>query len=323
MTRGTTNPRLEFFPISFFAAVMGLSGFVIAWTKAQHVWGTNLHISAILALVPTVAFLAIAYFYARKLAGFPNAVRQELQHPVKLSFFPAISISLILLSIVYLELIPDLSKLLWLLGSALHLGMTLYVLNAWMHQEHFQIQHMTPAWFIPAVGNVLVPIAGMQHGFTEVSWFFFSIGMLFWLILLTIVFYRILFHAPIDSRLLPTLFILIAPPAVGFIAYMKLQHGGLDVFGRILFFIGLFLTLMLFSQFKRFAKLDFALSWWAYSFPIAAITLANFVMYQASEKPVYLWLANGLLVLLTVLIAALVSKTAKAIRNEKICVPGH
>ena len=37
---------------------------------------------------------------------------------------------------------------------------------------------------------------------------------------------------PLPERLLPTVFILIAPPAVGFIAYVRLT-GGVDVFAQI------------------------------------------------------------------------------------------
>ena len=43
--------------------------------------------------------------------------------------------------------------------------------------------------------------------------------MIFWIVLIAIVFYRIFFHEPNPARLLPTLFILLALPAVGFIAY--------------------------------------------------------------------------------------------------------
>ncbi len=128
----------------------------------------------------------------------------------------------------------------------------------WIHHDHFEVQHLNPAWFIPAVGNVLVPVAGVQLGFIEISWFFFSIGMLFWVILLTIIFNRIMFHNPMQDKLIPTLFILIAPPAVGFIAYMKLA-GELDAFARILYFAGLFLTMLMLIQVKRFAKLQFFL----------------------------------------------------------------
>ena|GEM_PF-3316996 len=69
---------------------------------------------------------------------------------------------------------------------------------------------------------MLVPVAGVPLGYTDISWFFFSIGILFWGMLLTIIFYRVLFDNPLEERLMPTLFILIAPPAVGFIAYTRL-----------------------------------------------------------------------------------------------------
>ena len=37
--------RLENFPISFFAMMMGLAGLTIAWEKAQHLLGNDLHIN--------------------------------------------------------------------------------------------------------------------------------------------------------------------------------------------------------------------------------------------------------------------------------------
>ncbi len=199
----------------------------------------------------------------------------------------------------------------------LHLAFTLYVVNVWMHHEHFKIQHMNPAWFIPAVGNVLVPVAGVPLGYVDVSWFFFSVGMLFWVMLMTIIFYRVLFHDPIDERLLPTLFILIAPPAVGFIAYSRLVPE-LDPFARVLYYGGLFLTLLLFTQAGRFLRLRFFLSWWAYSFPLAAISIASLVMFERSGTDLYRYLGLGLLTLLTGIVAILLVRT-----GHRRLAPGH
>ena len=325
METAMTQPqsRLAFFPISFFAMIMGLSGLAIAWQKAQHVFGMDIGVNLPLMGLTVLAFSLFTLAYAAKTLLYREFVVKELRHPVKLSFFPTISISLLLLAIILLEFNSDISRMLWVAGAGLHLVFTLLVINTWMHHEHFQIQHINPAWFIPAVGNVLVPVAGVTLGYEDVSWFFFSIGMLFWVVLLTIIFYRILFHTPIDARLLPTLFILIAPPAVGFLAYMKLSGGELDPFGRFLYFSGLFLTLLLFSQLNRFAKIQFALSWWAYSFPTAAITIASFVMYEQLGKAFYLWLGTGLLAILTVLVFMLFVRTLLAARRGKICTPEH
>jgi tellurite resistance protein len=320
MRKMQANNRVENFPISFFAMVMGLSGLTIAWEKTQHVFSVDLHISTWLVGITSLVFILLAAIYAVKLARYRGEVIKELRHPIKLNFFPAISISLLLLSIAFLPVNPMVSQPLWLIGAGLHLAFTLYVVSVWIHHEHFEVHHLNPAWFIPAVGNVLVPVAGMPLGYTDVSWFFFSIGLLFWLMLLTVIFYRVLFHNPIDDKLMPTLFILIAPPAVGFIAYMKLT-GELDAFARILYFSGLFLTLLLFTQIGRFAKLRFFLSWWAYSFPIAAITIATLLMHEQTGGAFYLYIGAALLLVLTSVVGFLLVRTGMAVRKHGICLP--
>jgi len=212
-----------------------------------------------------------------------------------------------------------LANLLWATGTILHLGFTLYVMNAWINHDHFEVHHMNPAWFIPIVGNILVPIAGVPLGYGDISWFFFSIGIIFWPVLLSIIYYRVIFHPALPDKLIPTFFILIAPPAVGFLSYMRL-NGGIDNFSQVLYFSALFFTLLVFTQFRKFAKLQFFLSWWAYSFPIAAISIATMVMYEVTHKTFYSIMATGLLVLLTLFISMLVFMTLKAVMNNQICI---
>ncbi len=300
--------------------VMGLAGLSIAWRKAQHVLEINATIDSLAGLLAALAFITLGTLYLVKFIRFPDAVSMELKHPIKLNFFPTISISLILLSIVVLPHSQDLAGILWWSGSLLHLLFTHYVMNSWIHHEHYEIHHINPAWFIPVVGNVLIPITGVDLGYPEISWFFFSIGITFWLVLFTIIFNRVLFHNPLPGKLMPTFFILIAPPAVGFIAYTKLS-GDIDNFARVLYYGGLFLTLMFFTQGKRFANLPFALSWWAYSFPMAAITTATFVMFELTGAVLFQTIGLVLLALLSLIVGYLVYRTFIAVKNGKICLP--
>ena len=314
--------RLPYLPISFFAVVMGLAGLSIAWHKAQHVFGIHLGIDPFLVGITASVFTLLALLYAGKLVLHRDAVVAELRHPVKLNFFAAVSISLLLLAIAFLPIAEPVSRVLWSVGTASHLVFTLYVVSVWIHHDHFQVHHMNPAWFIPAVGNVLVPVAGVPLGYEATSWFFFSVGMMFWGILLTIIFYRVLFHDPLDEHLMPTLFILIAPPAVGFIAYVRLS-GAVDPVAMILYNGALFLTVLLFSQVRRFARLRFFLSWWAYSFPLAAISIASMLMYEQGQGEAYRWIGAVLLTILTVVVCFLVVRTAMAVARHGICVPAH
>ena len=314
------NSRLAYFPISFFAMVMGLSGLCIAWESAELTFNLPFRLEGAVLPFTVLVFSVLLALYTAKLFRYPQEVIKELNHPVKLNFFPAVSISLILISIAILKISPGFSHFLWSLGTALHLIFTLYVMNVWIHHDKFEIHHINPAWFIPVVGNVLVPIAGTAHGYTEISWFFFSIGILFWLVLFTIIFYRILFHHPLPEKLMPTFFILIAPPAVGFLSYVKLA-GGLDNFAHVLYYSGLFLTLLLLTQTPRFSRLQFFLSWWAYSFPLAAITIATLLMYRLEKQVGFAVIGWVLLSLLTLVVTYLLYRTLKAVAGHKICQP--
>ena len=323
--RVSARPRLQYFPISFFAAVLGMTGTTIALQRAERFLGLPPGLSGILLVVSIAIFLVITVLYALKAARFPDAVKREFAHPVKINFFPTISISLLLFAIAFLRLNSDLSRVLWIVGAAIHLVFTIVILSAWKQRTTFQIQHANPVWFIPVVGNIIVPIAGVEHAPAEVSWFFFSIGLIFWLVLLTVVLYRVIFYPPLAERLMPTLFILVAPPAIGFVSYLRLmeQEAGapaLDGFARILYYVALFIFLLLLAQLRQFVRLPFYISWWAYLFPTAAITIATILMASRTNMLFFQVLAYVLLAGLGALILMLLFRTAAAIVQRRICV---
>ncbi|MFZ1327040.1 MAG: SLAC1 anion channel family protein [Candidatus Contendobacter sp.] len=312
--------RLEHFPVAMFSIIMGATGLALVWLKAHALWGMPALIGEVLRGAAGALFGLLLVLYALKALRYPQAVRQEMRHPIRINFFPTVSISLLLLAIAYLEAAPDLARVLWMVGTALHLSLTLAIFGSWLHHTHYTIQHANPAWFIPVVGNIIVPVAGVHLASPELSWFFFSIGLVFWIVLLTIVLYRLIFHEPLPARLTPTLFILMAPPSVGFIAYTLLT-GGVDIFARILYYTALFLALLLASNAVRFLRLPFFIAAWAYSFPLAALTLATLIMSARVPEPFFKFLGFGLLAVLSLVVAALAVRTLVAVGRGQICVP--
>ena len=314
--------RLKNFPVSGFSIIMGMAGFTIAWSRAESFFSLPFSISPTLLAFTATLFVLLTVLYAAKLVSYPQAVLSEVTHPTKLAFVPSFSIGILLLSIACLHAAPAVSFWLWTVGSVLHLTITLYVLSSWIHHTQYEIAHLNPAWFIPVVGNILIPIAGVHHAPIDISWFFFSIGLFFWPILTAIIFNRLIFHGSLPDRFMPTLFIFIAPPAVGFISWFGLV-GEVDAFARVLYFVGLIFSLLLTSQNGYFTRLKFFLSWWAYSFPIAAITIATLLMAKETGLAYYTWLGAGLLGVLTLVVIVLVGRTALAVARKEICVEGH
>ncbi len=313
------NSRLKNFPISFFSIIMGLTGFTISLQKGIEIIGLKKIFSIFFLFLASSIFVILTLIYLQKIIKYPKEIKKEFHHPVKINFFPTSSISLLLLSIAFLPSSLLISKNLWIAGTTLHLFFSLIIISIWIQNKNFKIEHMNPSWFIPAVGNMLVPISGVAHFSLEISWFFFSIGLFFWIILLVVFFYRIFFHEPLSEKLLPTLFILIAPPAIGFISYFKLT-GTINDFSKILFNFALFITLLMFFQIQMFKKIKFYLSWWAYSFPLASMSIACALMYHKANLIFYKYTYLVLLLILSGLMLLLTYKTINCIMKKKICV---
>lgn len=307
------------FPINLFASVMGLAGLSIAYQRYSHVFSFPSWIGFSLLALASIAFIGISTIYIKKFFQYRVQVVEEFNHPVRANFFPAISISLLLLSIAFFELNFNLSLCLWMSGSLLHLLFTLLIIARWITKNH-EITHSNPAWFIPVVGNILVPIVGVEFVNHEFSWFFFSIGLFFWLALFTIIFYRIIFHKPLVEKLIPTLFILIAPPAIGFLSYTKLI-GSIDSFARFLLYIALFLTLLLFTMFPYFWRLKFFISWWAYTFPLCAVTIASINAFRLLHLTFFAYASTFLLGCASFAVAFVFYKTIQAFQQNTLCKP--
>ena len=312
--------RLENFPITFYAIVMGMLGLTLATHAAETAFGLGPAASLGFLAVSVAIFVAVTVLYGMKFLLHRAAVRAEWSHPVKSAFFPTTSISILLLAIAAMPYSLRVADTLWIVGAALQAVLTLSVIANWIGHTQYQPMHLGPAWFIPAVGNVVVPVAGAMLGYTELSWLFFSAGIVFWIVLLTLVMNRLIFHDPLPARLMPTLVILIAPPAVAFIAYVRLT-GDIDVFARILVNTGYVFAAIVATQVGKFARLPFALSWWALSFPVAALTIASFLYAEMMASSAHEFIAGFLMAALVVIVAGLLVRTVQAIAGRRICVP--
>lgn len=307
--------RLAHFPITFFGATMGFFGFALS-LRAGGFGGASLAIAGV-GTVLLVAFIAL---YTLKALRHPSHVVEEWHHPVRLSFFPAANISVLLLSLLLQPIAPSLAMVLWSFAAIVQAILTVVIVSVWISHRAFGPGNLSPAWFIPAVANVIVPLGGVHLGLIEVSWYFFSVGLLFWIILLTLVFNRLVFHDPLPAKLRPTLVILIAPPSVAFLAWVDVS-GSIDSFAMFLLNIAIFFAAIAAVQLPALLRQAFAMSFWALSFPLAALTTAMFRHAALTESALYRLAGFGLLGLLALTIAMLSIRTVRAGLAGKICVP--
>ena len=72
---------------------------------------------------------------------------------------------------------------------------------------------------------------------------------------------------------------------------------------------------------RRFLGLRFFLSWWAYSFPFAALAIASMLMFRLNGLAFHRAASWALLALLAAIAALLLFRTARAIGAREICEP--
>ena len=310
--------KIQYFPITSYSIIMGLSGLTIVFGKFYHMqWMPRIFYDSLLFFTFSL-FLAISILYGLKAIRHLEEVKIDFKHRIRINFFSAISISLILLSIAFMTYWPFLSMLLWWIGTILHTLLMFYTISFWI-QHNFEIHFMNPAWFIPVVGNLLVPIAGVEYMPKAFSFFYFAIGFFFWVILFVIFLNRAIFHDQLPQKFIPTLFILIAPPAIGFIAYMRIGQSW-DNFAIFMLFIAYFFVVLLLFLYRSFRKLEFFLSWWAFTFPLMAVTIASVVAYQITYQPIFKYFAFVLLMIALIFVGYVSWKTIEKIRHGEICI---
>jgi len=312
------SPRLKFFPIMLFAVIMGFSGLTIVFQKASIVFGFPSFIGLGLSFLDVLLFTVIAILYLTKILKYPSESTKEFSHPIRINFFAAVSISLLLLAIVLREIYESLAFGVFIVGLVMHTFFTFYTVSFWIN-HNFEIQHSNPAWFIPIVGNIIIPVSGAGMVPTDLLQFYFSIGLFFWIVLFTVIFYRIIFHHQLAQKFIPTLFILIAPPAVGFIAYIKLGYG-FDLFAKILLDLALFFTFLIFFMYRNFTKLKFFISWWAFTFPLAAVTIATILAFDLSKDPFYMYVSYALIAITTGVVITVAIRTVEHMLKREICI---
>lgn len=316
-----SSPLKYLFP-GWYAIVMGLCGLSLAWHRAEPLMGPRAgSVALLVGAAAALVFVLLAAATLLRALHHPQAWAEDRRHPVRHAFIAALPIALLLLATVAVALLGPgpLAAALWWTGCLAQLFVTVWVLARWWRGTGaggLQWAGVTPALFIPVVGNVLAPLAGMPLGQSEWSAAQFGIGLLFWPVVLTLLVVRIAVHGMLPPRLLPTLFIALAPPAVVGLAAMQL--GAPPLVGWGLWGVALFTLLWVGTQLRQIAALPFSLPHWGMSFPLAA--LAALTLRLGSAGPMA---ALGLLLLslASLVVLWLSMATVRGLRDGSLLAP--
>lgn len=327
-SNGRRSALAHLYP-GWFTPVMGLAGLSLAWHRAVPAMGdaargTAIVIGSLAAMVLGVLLLATLW----RARSEPEAWAEDRRHPVRHTFVATLPSGIILVATAGVAafgpspgtVIGGLLQGLWAAGCVSMVWVTLWVMARWWRgapEGGLAWPSVTPALIVPVVGHVLAPMAGVALGHPEWSAAQFGIGLAFWLPTLALLMARLVVAGPLPERLLPTVFIVVAPPAAAGLSVLEL--GAPPALGWMLWGVAVFALLWALSAARRIAALPFGLTHWALSFPLAAT--AGLTLRLAPASGPMALLGTALLAVASLVIVALSLATLRGLRDGSLLKP--
>lgn len=349
------------FAPGWFASVMGTAVIVIALFVFQSVFPFAKTLEQFFLFVSILLFLILIIPWTMRWFLYPADVRHDLNHPVSAAFFPTMPISMLIIGIALEkvgagllseDLLWNILQILWIIGTAGILIFALTILNTFFHKSEVQWETSTLGWLIPPVSALLVPVLGISLSahFQGTTWgainliaslVFTGFGSLLFIFVMSLVFIRYIFHPMPPAHLAPTMWVGIAPTSILTILALKFakplalffeatpeieqtltflsKPAGVMLWGFALFWFMLALVVTLGVHQK--SPLPFALSWWAFVFPVGAFVVATGVLYQAIPLGFFKWIGLSGLTFLLILWLVVAVNTLLGVWRGSIFAP--
>jgi C4-dicarboxylate transporter/malic acid transport protein len=332
------------FAPGWFAAVMGTGVLALTTHALARHWPWLLWPAQLLHWFNSALFLILALPWLTRWLRFRPAAMQTMMHPVQANFYPTFSIALLVLALQWLTFTPFVAVAmgLWWLGVMLHFIFSFAVLFYMFRGEHVAVDHVTPANFIPAVGLVVMPLAGgpllqyMEGGLREWALTINAIGLgagsMMYLGLLGLTLHRKYLHKPAQGILTPTVWIHLAPIGVIPVSLMNLleqlpfpaAREAAVVLMLLVWGFGVWWLVMaslLTLSARAAGQLPFALSWWGFIFPLGAFVAESLRLSKLLGWGSPLAIGVAAWLLLCVLWAITALKTARGVASGAIFQP--
>jgi len=288
-------------PLSSLGIPFGLSGLAGTWTMASVTALAPQFIAEVLWMLAAAAWIAVVANYLWRSRNRGGSIRADLCDPVQGAFASLAPTSAMLICTHYAQLLPTAGRIVTGVFMAIALLFGAWFLAQLSTRER-SIDAIHAGYLLPTVAAAfIVGQSAGTFGWTLLGEAAIAVGILFWLVLGTIILARMAFRPAPPAALLPTFAIFSAPPAVAGNAWFALNGGRIDLVETMLlgtFVVLILVQLMLLGPYLR---LPFTLGFWAFTFTAASsgtYTVHWLTLWGGPGHALWAWLAIGLVTLL-------------------------
>lgn len=306
MPRPTTR-----IPLNTLAVPFGLAGFAETWSYAAPVLDLPAVVPQVFWVVAGVTWLWLlgAHTVRGVRVRAHERLVDQLRHPAQGPLAALVPATAMLLGADLARVWPIGGEVLVLVAVATAAGFAAWLLATWF-EGRLALESVHGGYLLPTVATALVgSIATHEVGATWLSWACFGVGVFFWGVMTGLLLLRLSFRPTLPGPLVPTMAILVAPPAVATVSVFALTDDALTLPVQAITGLGVLLLLVQLALLPRYVRLAFSLGFWSFVFPAAAVATAAIDWIRVLDVPAA-WIPTvAVLALLCVLVAVVGAKS--------------
>jgi tellurite resistance protein len=306
-------------PPNFFGFGFGLAGLCEMWRIAQFYGHASAGVGDGLAVLSALAWLTVLLTYVGYLITDGLALRQDVADPV---VGPSLSLAVITpMLLAVLGLVPhapEAGKVLFDVFLALTVVFGSWLTGQWICGS-VELDKVHPGYFLPvAAGGMLGSDGAALVGQQRLAAVMFGFGALSGIVTASIVLGRLYLRPLLPVPLLPTLGILVVPPAVAALAWFD-GHG--DHIDTMTASLGGFSLLMVLAQLRLlplYRRLPFMPSTWSFAFAWSAVVSMGLHWLNDTRPDGYVVEEYIVIAANSVLVAAIGARTLIALYHRRL-----
>ena len=307
--------RQSRFSLSRFAILLGLCGLGGAWSAAALFLSPANVVAGVMYVVAAFAWFGMTVVYV-VLSVRRRSFVADINHTSSGPYAAYIPVIGLLLVVHYAPLNAAINGTIWI-PVTLALMLLLALIAAWLFQRwvlgRVEIDDLHTGYMLPVTaGPFIASIALANVGLPSIATASFGVGLFFWVVVGSVVVGRLIGGAPVEPGALPSLAILMSPPAVGSLSILIATHGHGGVGLQLMIGVLVFMALVQVALIPAYRRAPITARYWSFMFPIG--TSANFTIRLLAEYRPGAWRIDAICVLAaaTLIFAAIALSTSVA-----------
>ena len=296
-------------PLNTLAIPLGLAGLAQVWTVAAATLGAPIELGQGFWLIAAIAWIWTILVHLHRGARSDQPLSHQLTHVAQGPLAALLPLTAMLLGASLHRIIPLAGTMLTLISIAAAAAFGAWMLSFWMRGD-LPLESIHGGHFLPISAAGLVgALASAQTGLDWLAVGSFTVGIVFWLVISVLISLRLAIRPTMPEPLVPTLAIMIAPPAVAATAWLNISGGRPDEMFEGLTAMTAFMVLVQVMLLPRYRALTFSLGFWSFTFPAASAAALSITWVRLVHPFAWRAITIGLVVAVTVLVAAIAMKS--------------